>query len=169
MKKFLIIIISVCYFSFPLSFAYADTEINNTNFPDKTFLNVVRSYDLDGNNILSTAEIELVTNMNVSSMDIYTLKGIEFFTSLSNLNCSENLITILDLSSNTALRYLNCNNNELRALRALNIKKCVNLLELDCSYNNLDNIDLSDNLLLEKLVCWENGDLKELNLENNSN
>ncbi len=46
--------------------AWADVEINETNFPDENFRSFISSdIDTDGDGILSTAEINVITRINV--------------------------------------------------------------------------------------------------------
>lgn len=47
-------------------------------------------------------------------MEIQSLKGIEHFTVLSWVNCSNNLLTALDLSKNTAIEDLNISLNQIK-------------------------------------------------------
>ena len=101
MKKLL------CILSFILmsaSIAAADVAINSENFPDNRFRNYVNStYNTNRNAILEDSEIRNVTKIDVKGYGIEQLKGIEFFTYLSELDCSNNKLTELDLSSNTSI------------------------------------------------------------------
>ena len=45
--------------------------------------------------------------------DIQDLRGIGYFTALQSLDCSDNALTSLDLSANTALQMLNASGNRL--------------------------------------------------------
>ena len=85
--------------------AKADVSISSANFPDATFRNYVSAnFDLDGNGQLSDEEIGKVKRMDVQQMGIKSLKGIEYFTAMTVLNCYGNEMTELDLSKNTKLR-----------------------------------------------------------------
>jgi hypothetical protein len=85
----------------------ATVELNATNFTDATFLTWVKSNcDTDKDGKLSDAELAAVTKMNVMSMGIGSLKGIEYFTSLQELYCNLNDLRSLDLSGNTELTTL---------------------------------------------------------------
>ena len=89
--------------------------IDETNFPDANFRSFVAlsSIDTDQDSILTPAEIAAVTTMDVSTRSIYRLKGIEFFTALTELNCRSNKLTALDVSQNTALTRLDCDDNNI--------------------------------------------------------
>ena len=112
----------VCTF-LPFS-AFADDEVpfwaplNSENFPDKTFREYIRTTFDEGpignsNGILDPGE-RFVTEIDVSGMEITSLKGISNFRNLEKLNCSNNQLTSLDLSYNTKLTQenLKCTGNK---------------------------------------------------------
>ena len=51
---------------------------------------------------VTTSNINTITSLDVSSQTISDLTGIEDFTALTNLDCSSNQLTSLDVSNNTA-------------------------------------------------------------------
>ena len=55
------------------------------------------------NDSVSTANINTVTFLDVSSKNIADLTGIEDFIALTELQCHNNQLTSLDVSANTAL------------------------------------------------------------------
>jgi hypothetical protein len=61
----------------------------------------------------------------------------------------------LDLSKNTALRYLDYRN--FAKLRELNLSNNVNLIELYCQHNNIKVLNLLNNIKLRVLYCMDNG------------
>ena len=112
----------VCTF-LPFS-AFADDEVpfwaplNSENFPDKTFREYIRTTFDEGpignsNGILDPGE-RFVTEIDVSGMEITSLKGISNFRNLKKLNCSDNQLTSLNLSYNTKLTQenLKCTGNK---------------------------------------------------------
>ena len=140
--------------------------IDATNFPDETFRSVVAGTDIDkdADGYLSDEEIAAVTKLYVSEKNIASLKGIEFFTELTNLDCSWNQLPLLDVSKNTALKELNCQGNQLTEL---NLLKNIELEDLACNYNQLTSLDVSQNSALAILACIEN-QLTELDLSRNN-
>ena len=88
--------------------------IDATYFPDVNFRKWLIDQDYGADKKLTDAEIASVTNMNVSKQSILDLKGIEYFTALTTLDCSQNKLTSLDLSKNTKLWSLYCSQNSLR-------------------------------------------------------
>jgi len=168
-------------------------EINEENFPDEIFRNYIKeTFDTDRNGVLSATEISGINYINVSKEDeahenekISSLKGIEYFTSLTYLNCCNNNLTSLDVSNNTALTTLYCYNNNLTSLdvsnnTALTTLYCYNnnltsldvsnntmLTYLDCTNNNLTSLDVSKNTALTELYCYTNN-LTSLDVSNNT-
>ena len=107
--------------------AFADDEVDfwvplhSENFPDKTFLEYIRttfdkggSEDGEPNGILEPGEHRAVREIDVSGMNITSLWGITCFRNLKKLNCSDNQLTSLNLSYNTKLTQenLKCTGNK---------------------------------------------------------
>lgn len=102
------------FISMPVWAGQGDVAIDATNFPDATFRGyVLTEFDTNNDGILSQAELDVVTDIDVSNKDIADLKGIECFKKLNRLYCRNNQLTALDLSHNTALTKLYCQKNKL--------------------------------------------------------
>lgn len=139
--------------------------INATNFPDANFRQfILESVDYDENKYLSTSEINETTVMAVTSLNISNLKGIEYFTALTYLDCGNNHLTSLDVSKNTNLSILACYQNNLSNL---NVSSNSKLTELDCYENNLQSLNVSSNSNLEQLWCFNNN-LSSLDISSNT-
>ena len=139
---------------------WADVEINEANFPEWSFRSWILEQEYGKDGILTDDEIAEVTDINVNGRTIFTLKGIEYFTSLTSLNCSYNYngptgagLSDLDLSKNTELERLYCDNC---IMRTLNISGCTKLKYLQCYNNQLTSLDLSKNTALTELYCFTN-------------
>ena len=156
-------------------------EINNTNFPDQVFLQYVEdnidkadttSGKKDGK--LSQAERDAVTTISITNQNCTDLTGIAYFANLTTLECqhnglkelnlednknltelicSDNQLTTLDVSKNAKLRILQCRNN---GMEKLNLGDITHLTLLNCDDNNLTELDVSKNPYLEDLECREN-------------
>ena len=142
----------------------AGVTIDNTNFPDANFRTVVKKFDTNQDSSLSDTEIAAVKKINCSNKGITNLKGIEYFTSLNILWCTDNQLTALDVSENTALTKLNCCFNKLTSL---DVSKNTALTELNCSVNKLTALDVSKNTALTELYCNDN-QLTSLNVSKNT-
>ena len=128
-------------------------ELNEQNFPDMIFrLYLMDKIDTDKDNILSPAELAL-EKMDVRSQGINDLKGIEYFTRLTYLNCSQNGLTSLDVSNNKELTELYCAKNELEML---NISGCEKLKTVLCNNNHIEKLDISGAGNLNVLNCSSN-------------
>ena len=119
-----------------------------TYVPDDNFEQALidQGIDSDGtlNNFVPTTDVSGVTVLDVSSLAIEDLTGIEDFVALQDLNCSNNSLMSLDLSNNTALQIL------------------------DCSINQIEDLDLTVNMALTSVLC-SNNSLRTLNIENGNN
>lgn len=78
-----------------------------------------------------------------------SLAGLEYFTSLETLICTNKRLTSLDLSANTALQVLACSGN---MLTSLDLSANTALHTLDCSDNMLTELDVSASASLCALV-----------------
>src|SRR5690606_23734173 len=91
------------------------TEIPDTNF--ETYLeNMGYGDGIQGNGLVLTDGIDDIIVLNVSSMQISDLTGIEDFTALEMMSCSYNSLTELDVSHNQNLKILGCYANQLSSL-----------------------------------------------------
>lgn len=147
---------------------------------DANFKALCNTFDTNADGVLSFAEAYGVAAIDASSLAISSFKGIEYFTSLYNFDCSDNPIqsldlsknrgldslacantglSTLDLSANTSLAKLNCNNNRITTL---DISKNSNLQSLYCEDNKFVSLDISKNWALKKLHCDNNPTLKTI-------
>jgi Leucine-rich repeat (LRR) protein len=120
-----------------------------TYVPDDNFEQALIDQGIDSDNTLNnyvpTADVvNYNAPLDVSGLNISDLTGIEGFTNLQTLNCSNNNLSVLELSSNTALTNLHC------------------------SFNRLENLNLINNSAIAFLLCNNNA-LQTLNVENGNN
>ena len=88
-------------------------RIDEANFPDEIFRTYVSEHlDSSANGYLDGKEATIKV-LDVSGLGIRNLKGIEHFTSLESLDCSDNQLSSLDLSLNTKLTELDATGNVL--------------------------------------------------------
>ncbi len=155
--------------AFPSVNVQADEEIpiNETNFPDQIvsvddssvfpsdyFRSVIaKNVDLDNDGMLSTYEILAVKSLTVGSysQNVNSLKGIELFTNLTELDCQYCEMYDLSEITNSKLEKLICYRSNIRNLDTGIFPE---LKYLDCSgCTNLESIDVSGNAILEYLNC----------------
>ncbi len=128
-------------------------EINETNFPDANFRNWILAQNYGTDNVLTADEIAAVKGIDVRSANISSLKGIEYFTNITYLNCYNNNLTLLDVSQNTKIVSLFC---DLNQLKSLDVSKNTEIETLCCQQNQLTSLDVSTNTKLENFYCYKN-------------
>ncbi|WP_442264589.1 T9SS type A sorting domain-containing protein [Tenacibaculum sp. ZS6-P6] len=139
------------------------TEIPDSNF--ETYLESIGAGNgVTGDNKVSTSAIQALTTLDVSGQSITNLSGIEEFTALTNLNCSTNELTSLDVSTLVNLTDLDCSYNDIGELSVI---KNLELVNLNCSANQITELNTLSNSKLENLNCEVNA-IEYLDLVNNS-
>lgn len=153
--------------------------INEYNFPDQLFRNVLLSKDYGQDALLTEDEIAAITELDVQGKNIATVEGIQYLRNLTYLNVSNNnltdagfsdlmayltnltelyfddneSITRFDAGQNTKLRKLSCWGC---ALTSLDVRGLTELQELGCDDNRLTFLNLSENTKLRRLQCNDN-------------
>lgn len=136
------------------------------NIPDTNFKNALISLGIDTNTDgeIQVSEAAAVTGLlNVIAQNIVSLQGIEAFVNITQLDCIENQIVTLDLSSNTLLTRVDC---ALNQITSLNITSNTLLERLDVGSNQITTLDTSNNINLEVLRIGVNP-LVAIDLSNN--
>lgn len=93
------------------------------------------------------------------------LSGIECFSNLESLFCSELKLVSLDVSSLKKLKQLDCSDN--RSLTALNVSGLTNLEALYCDNTGLTSLDVSGLDNLTQLWCSQSYSLETLKFGEN--
>ncbi|MAZ36038.1 MAG: hypothetical protein CL842_01120 [Crocinitomicaceae bacterium] len=148
-----------------------------TAIPDVNFEKALIALGYDSgtpNGTIPTANIRTIQQLQIDNKNIRSLIGIEDFSSLTLLNCYDNLLTSLDVTRNASLSILDCSNNQLTSIdvtgnRALDVFNCLDnklvslnvsnnnvLTHLDCRNNQLASIDVSINRALTGLIINDN-------------
>ena len=138
--------------------------IDATNFPDGAFRQYVAdNFDKDKDGALNQTERNAVKEIEISNSGCTSLQGLKYFSKLTDLFCSDNNLTELDVGENPELKRLICYNN---SLTSLNLNKNTKLRSLNCNNNKLTVLDLRENKSLSWLRC-KNNCLTSLDLRNN--
>lgn len=165
MKNILKIVVTVFIWCCAVSqVSAAGTKITKKNFPDNFFrIYVKEEFDKNQDGILSDSEKKKVKNLDVGETSDYqseyeyptpyTLKGIEYFTEIKELDCSNCSLSGLDVSKCTKLKTLYCNKN---AIKKLNISKNKQLELLNCMNNKISSLDLDENQKITEVYCDSN-------------
>lgn len=107
--------------------------------------------DANGDGEIDQNEAQAVTELNISNANISSLTGISNFQ-LIYLNCSNNQITSLDLST-LYLFGLDCSHN---LISSLDLSSSPEIVTLDCSFNSLTDLQLTTNGQLDDINCSHN-------------
>lgn len=136
MKKILLLIVTVLMSSLPM---LADVAINATNFPDANFRSYLNSQY--SGNVITTAQLNARDSLNLYNKGISNMKGVEYFTQLTYLNCYSNNLTSIDVGFNTKLKYLNVGNNQMTSI---NVTANTALEQLYLQRNNFTTINVCE-------------------------
>lgn len=172
-----------------LAFAFAgqaeDIPLDEEHFPDwglRTALSELVDLDQDG--VMSQAEMESVTDTNLSGTYHFPLKVLALFPNLESLSVRIANAETLDTSIFPKLKKLDCTYSSILTLDLSGnplleelIATCTSLTKVDVSHNpllkrlivnntELGSLDVSANPLLEELNCGHCG-LSELDISNN--
>ncbi len=127
--------------------------IDEGSFPDAKFRAWILQQSYGQDFILTATEMDGIQTLYVNDMQIADLTGIENFTKVTILGCSQNQLTTLDVTRLTNLRQLNCAQNKLETL---DLSQNTSLVFLNCSQNQLKQLDLSSNNKLNNVSCYSN-------------
>ncbi len=179
----------ISLFSLCLFLASMYCVSQNTFVPDDNFEQALIDLGYDSgplDDFVLTANINTVTDLDIASKNIFDLTGIQDFNALSILDCSDNNLSTLVVSSNLSLTELYCKNNFLTSLNvgaltalkilwcdfnqllSINVTNNSNLISLTCGNNLITNIDTSKNSNLNVLVC-ENNQIPNIDVTQNKN
>ncbi|MBP5655477.1 MAG: S-layer homology domain-containing protein [Clostridiales bacterium] len=145
-----------------------EIQITSSTFPDENFRNYILTQEYASDWILDEEEIASVKELDVNFMQIVNLKGIEYFTALTSLDCSANRLNgHLDLSKNTELVLLDCRGQQdPKARLSVDVLSCTKLKRLYGSYSDIISLDVSNCTELEELYVSDNN-LTSLDVSNN--
>ena len=140
----------------------------NVNIPDVNFKTALLNHDpvidTNGDDEIQVSEATAYAgSLNLGSLDISDLTGIESFVSIVELLCNNNEIVAVDLSNNIALQKIDIAANELSIL---DVSQNINLQELACNGNNITELNTSLNPNLQILNVAANS-VYELDLSAN--
>ena len=142
---------------------------SNVYIPDANFNTALvnnTSINTNADSEIQYTEAEAFTgSIDVNSLGILDLTGIEAFKNLTSLNCSNNSLSYLNITANGQLNQLECQSNNLIHL---NTTHNIHLTTINCGQNNLVNIELSKNLALENFTAENINTLVDLDLSNNT-
>ena len=142
---------AVCVFT---AFGDDNRQPIGNEWIDPGFANVLqkRGYIKDAITV-TPADVADITEFNVSDSQLTSLRGIEYFVSLKELDCSSNQLRAIDVSGNPQLAILKCSDNQLTGL---DVSKNPQLMYFECGDNQLTELDVSNNPKMEIFTFWGN-------------
>ena len=101
---------------------WSNPRAQTVPIPDTAFLYALFDEGVDSNedSLISYAEAEAITTLDVSQKGIIDLSGIETFINLTELRCTDNKLNSVDLSNNLLLRYIWLSGNPISILDLTN-------------------------------------------------
>lgn len=111
--------------------------LNKIRFPNATFRSYMRSLYTKG--YLNQTDVNNLTSLDLDGRLISDITGIEWFSALQRLYCSNNSLTSVDLNRNTNLVYVDLRSNKLTSL---NVSALTLLENLYCGNNLLTSMEL---------------------------
>ncbi|WP_299161528.1 hypothetical protein [uncultured Tenacibaculum sp.] len=119
MKKKQLLIASMFLCFFANSFA-------QINFPDPNFKNALLTHspaiDTNGNSQIEISEALAVVRLELDNKNISNLEGIEYFTNLEILKCSDNNIKEINTETLTKLRFIVAERNQIKSI---DVRNCI--------------------------------------------
>ncbi|WP_297796137.1 hypothetical protein [uncultured Eudoraea sp.] len=117
--------------------------------------------DVEDGSVL-TSSIENIADLIIENKGITDLTGIEDFTSLVGLWIDDNMLSSLDVSKNSNLKFMIAANNMLTTVNVSNLSM---LERIQVENNSLAQLDISDNLALQQLSL-ANNELQAIDISN---
>lgn len=152
-----------------------------TYIPDQGFEQALIDLEIDSDGIINgqvlTSDVNNITELSINNWGpyIYDLTGIQDFSSLENLTINYTEIETLDVSQNLQLKELNCGNNWLSAIDVssntlLEVLYIGNYGGDVGPFNAIEEIDLSNNPNINTLNIKDMySSLKRINLKSGNN
>lgn len=121
---------------FGISYLLAGSD-RHTELDERLETSILKALDMEGSH-LSNELIESVDTLDLSSMRLTSLEGLEHFTSLESLNLDDNHIENLSPLEALNLTALSARDNQIRDLAPL--AEMTSLTELDVRGNQINSI-----------------------------
>ena len=153
MKNELLLTTILCIMGAGHSASAQNVAIPDANFKAALVANTGINTNADAE--IQVSEATAYTGaIDVHSMGIADMTGIQAFNTLTSLTLYNNQVTSLNVAANTALTYLDCDYN---LLTGLNTSTNTALTGLYCTNNHITGLDVSANTALTLFGCGGSG------------
>ena len=146
---------------------YESLPIDAQHFPDPEFRSYLsKTFDEDRDGYINPDDVEEIVLNKWDQTDkgkVKDLTGIDNFSNLTYLDCSNNQITDLKVNANLKLTDLNCDFN---GIKELDVSKNTELEYISCDSTEITGLDLQNNKKLKRLFCTDVF-MNDLDLSNN--
>ncbi len=126
-----------------------------TDIPDPAFEQALIELGFDNvlDGSVATSSIENITDLVMNDKGISSLEGLSDFSSLVNLWVNDNMLSSINISQNSNLKFIFAERNSLSEINVVNLSS---LEKLGLNGNQLTSIDVTNNFDLEQLVIPDN-------------
>ena len=128
-----------------LSAAPTNTVAYSNGFPVKI--------DLNNDSEIQLSEAITIDSLDVSQANFADIEGINSFLNLKKLVANNNQLTTLNVSGLALLKHLNCSNNQISTI---DLTSNTNLITLILNGNVLNNVSLTGLTQLKRLEAFSN-------------
>lgn len=139
----------------------ATTAISDSNF-EQALIDLGFDDTIDGS--VLTASLALITDLIIDNKNIASLNGLQDFINLSNLSANGNVLTSVDVSANTKLKFIFLDDNNLSAI---NVQGLLELEKVSVSNNGISAININGISTLQQMMIDGNG-ISQLDVSTNS-
>ena len=129
------------------------TLTNNLGYIELDIIDAESEVWIDLNNNGIKENNEVISSFHNKYGYSFSSKTVTIYGKVTELDCSGNQLTALDVSKNSALTNLECYYNQLKAL---DVSKNSALKWLHCNDNQLTELNVIKNTKLEDLHCYNN-------------
>lgn len=147
----------VCLIGFFMAFLihpsgiYSQVSLDDRTFPDAVFRQILSSFDLDSDGILSREEMSQISELQLSDRsDLLSLEGIHHLVDLKRLYVARTGVNRLVLGSTLQLTHLDCSQT---SMKNLDLQGQDELEVLDMSMNPEMNVSLGNVSQLRSFSC----------------
>lgn len=149
--------------------AWANITIDETHFPDAGFRQWLLEQPYGDGGVITDSEINSITNMEIWPDDadytIKSVKGIEYFTSLTSLSVTHT-VDAIDVSVCPQLKSLTVSLWGYSDMTSIDLSKNTVLEEFICVGSAITSLDLRNNPLLKRLFVNECAELATMDISN---
>ena len=135
---------AVLTFSTFAAYGYSEDVVSSAKFDPDIYDIILYEFDADDSGDMSEYELACITDLDLSDLELTSLRGISYLPNLAKLDASQNKLRNLSaLKENTNLQVLDVSENNLTTLDG--VGKLTKLQQLNANSNKIKNLgDIGD-------------------------